>query len=109
VRLKLTYTVVNTTLDTDRETEIVSAYQYGTITDEFMDALAAVQSKCEELHNVTIDTGGDDEWHELNIPDVVTEDELAETETKFKSILKEVEDALKQFCLVATSSTHPIT
>lgn len=97
MRLKLTYCVDNPNNDTSRLVELISDNVYQDISEAFMDALAAAQHKAETIYDVTIDTGGDDDWHDLDMPDVIFEDEVKEMAPKFVAILKEIESALVEF------------
>ena len=97
MRLRLTYFVDDPNTDQSRDVVLESECIYGPITEDFMDALADAQHKAETIYAVTIDTGGDDEWHDLDMPDVIFEDEVAEMAPKFIAVLKEIENALAPF------------
>jgi hypothetical protein len=98
MKLKLTYFIEDPIKDTARHTELISENIYPDDSNNiFMEAFADAVSKAETIYNLCIDSGGDADWHELDFPDVVYEDEVKEMAPKAVAALKEIENALKEF------------
>lgn len=96
MRLKIEYCVENIDNDTERNEEIVFEKSYNS-NAKFFEIVNKVVGTFEDETDVTIDQGGDDNWHELTVATVIYEDEVVDALPMYNGLVKELESALKEW------------